>query len=609
MLAVCAQAEELPPASHQFSRLSEWRREIIYLAVLDRFADGSTANNNAQKTDRRRATFFHGGDLKGLTQRLDYLEQLGVTAIWITPLYRQVGRVGDSYGYHGYWFEDPFQIDPQFGTSQEFHSFLKEAHRRGFKVLLDMVVNHAGYGASLVKQHPDWFHTPQDPQNEETGSLAGLPDFKQENPQAAAYLKRVVKYWIDTYSIDGIRMDTVKHVPHFFWRDLIREVDTGIGMKAGKGRPDLFWVGEVLDGNRGKLNSYLEDGFESVFDFAFQRAIWDGIGRGGSTVRLADAILDSQRHDPKKIMSLLVDNHDMPRFISTLGYGVKEARDRLWLAYALIMTLPGIPQIYYGDEVGLYGTGDPENRHSLPDWALNPLKRSVALGGEGLSLPLPASTFAYLSNLTRIRTQNPSLSIGSYRELWRQSGGEDNVLAYLRGDGNAPVLVVLNNSTKPTRTMTIPLRDLSPQERTLFEEGNLLDDLLGGGTARMTADGCSIDLEALSAKVLKPRQAGEGMSELICRAQASCGEGEILALVGNIPELGQWNPQKALPLHQNAGSSVWEGHLRYLRSGTAVEYKLIKLRKSTDSIVWQSGGNGRLRVTASPQTFVKPTWN
>jgi glycosidase len=578
----------------------------MYLVVLDRFFDGSSANNSPEKTNKNRLTFFHGGDLKGLTQRLNYLQQLGVTALWITPLYQQVGRVGDSYGYHGYWFEDPFRIDPQFGTEGDFRAFLREAKRRGFKVILDMVVNHAGYEAKLKRQQPEWFHSAADPQNEESGELAGLPDFRQENPLVAEYLKRTVKHWIDTYPIDGMRMDTVKHVPHAFWRDLIREVDSGVGMKNGVGRPDLFWVGEVLDWNPAKLDSYLEDGFESLFDFPLQGAIQEVVGRGANTNLLASTVERSLHRSSPKLMTTLLDNHDIPRFVSRLGLPPKETRERLWLAYTLLMTLPGIPQIYYGDEIGMLGSGDPENRRSMPLWAFDPVQRSHEVGGQGFCLPNPASTFAYLSQLIRLRKTHPSLSVGRYQELWRQNGNAESVFAYLRSDESDPIIVVLNCGSENTKPLRIPLGSLTRKERELLTSGALMDDLLGGEGARLEGEYLVVELEGRSVKVLAPRRFVAGMTEAVFQAEVEASDEEEVAIAGSVPELGMWNPKRALRLQRVGGT--WTQSLHFLKSGTKLEFKIIKLDRKTGEVRWQAGANRRATLTSEPKTTLVVRW-
>jgi hypothetical protein len=202
-----------------------WRRQVIYLVMPDRFHNGDPGNDRlgvAACFDPADPRKFHGGDIDGVRQKIDYLRALGVTAVWITPVYRQIVSDGSLCGYHGYWpdFADPPDgaIEPKLGTAAHLSALSSALHARGLKLILDMVVNHAGYGARVVTQHPDWFHPPDtcaaagDP--EIVCPLAGLPDFRQELDGGAVtnFLIKETTGWLARFPVDGIRMDTAKHV-------------------------------------------------------------------------------------------------------------------------------------------------------------------------------------------------------------------------------------------------------------------------------------------------------------------------------------------------------------------------------------------------------------
>lgn len=489
---------------------AEWRPQVIYLVFPDRFENGDPTNDQLGEPncfDPNSPTKFHGGDWAGLEQRLDYLEELGVTAVWTTPAYRQIGEFNGACGYHGYWADftlpDDGAVEPKLGTEADLSSLIQALHDRDMKFILDQVVNHVGYGAQLTEQRPTWFSPPR-PACEALGDpdifcdLAGLPDFDFRHPEAIAYTTQQSLSWPQRFDLDGIRMDTVKHVPASYfrnvWLPLLRQE-----------APTLFTVGELLDQHSlERLETFLDTGFDSVFNFPLQRSMVDTFARGGSVDIVASTMQDTWTLFGNRALMLtnLLDNHDIPRFTNEPGFGVPEGeiRRRYHLALGTMMTLPGIPQIFYGNELGMYGGSDPDNRRDMPDWAWTEDGRSQ--GSEGF-MPNPQATFRYVQNLIDLRQAHPALHSGYYAELWRQNGSENpDVYAFFRGLGRDRIVVVMNNGALPSGDIAIPIGDnpaVEPGDRAVFQHGAIAEDLLGAGapaTVTTTDGGFRVSLPA-----------------------------------------------------------------------------------------------------------------
>ncbi|MEO1271524.1 MAG: alpha-amylase family glycosyl hydrolase, partial [Myxococcota bacterium] len=463
---------------------------IIYLVMPDRFANGSVENDQAGVAachDPEASRKFHGGDLVGLRQQLDYIEMLGVDTLWTTPVYAQVGVVGDSCGYHGYWadFKDPDDgaVEPKLGGAEALEALMAAMEAKGMGLMLDMVVNHAGYGATLLEQQPTWFHGSDcaqlgDP--EVTCGLAGLPDLAQEQEAVADYLDAKSAGWVRRYPIAGIRMDTVKHVPLDYFRD--RWLPT----VRGQGRP-LFIVGEYLDGSSvERYAPYLEAGFDSMFNFHLRDGLVQVFARGGRVNLLAErvqAVVERFGVAQALKMTNLLDNHDVPRFTEALlGDDITQQR-RYHLALVALMTLPGVPQLYYGNELGMRGGNDPDNRRDMPVWAWDDAGRRAAAGTDGF-VGRPAETVDLVRDLGRLRSELPALREGGFVEFWRPPhGSAANLYAYLRTDSEGGhVLVILHNGLSSSGTVELPVADhafLSDTLKAALADGTLLTDRLG----------------------------------------------------------------------------------------------------------------------------------
>ena len=455
LLSACMQAppeDALDTLKSPRAGAEDWRDEIIYFALTDRFHNGDESNDDAldypgAEVDLSNPLGWHGGDWAGLAQKIEegYFRDLGVTALWISPVVLQVPAISvadgpneDEWfaGYHGYWAEDFFETDPHFGTLQDLQGLVELAHAQGLKIIQDVVVNHAGYGSSLVAEHPDWFNSEAacaastDPTVD--CPLAGLPDFDQSNPEVTAYLNRFINYWIDVTNVDGLRIDTVKHVEDAYWRQFFAA--------GGPGDPRRVWsVGEIFSGDVSLIARYLDLGLPSAFDFPLYFAVKDNLSSSAGNLDAVAAIFaqDNAYSDPSRLTTF-VDNHDVPRFMSeALNRGVSgtNARERLDLALSLIYTARGTPSVYYGTEIAMAGRGDP---YGFPLGESNREDMDFSkLAGSSLD--------ERLKNLADARAAYPALTHGVQQELWRPGGGA-SVFAFRRTlEGADPVVVVMNN--------------------------------------------------------------------------------------------------------------------------------------------------------------------
>jgi glycosidase len=626
-LLVCLSVLFPRPAAQAAADPDTWKRQVIYLVMPDRFHNGDRTNDRLGAPDCHdpgQADRFHGGDLAGLTQKLDYLRALGVTALWITPVYRQVpGTIARGYGgfgdcgYHGYWADFPeppaIAMEPKLGTASDLSALIAAVRARNMKFILDMVVNHAGYGAELVQRRPDWFHRPET--CESLGDrnifcpLAGLPDFKQEleGGVVADYLVAESAGWVQRFPIDGIRMDTASHVPPWFFRDRWIPAMNSL-------RPGLFLLAEASpNSSLAQLKPFIEEqGFDSVFNFPLRRALVETFAKGNSVNLVADSVrqtIATMGADETTMLVNLLDNHDVPRFIGEARDGGDvEARRRYHLALAALFTLPGIPQLYYGNEIGLYGGGDPENRRDMPNWAWTAEGRLQQ--GHDTALSPAEPTFRRVRSLIEIRKANPALYRGSYAEMWRRGGdAAADVYAFFRGDGANRIIAVLNNGASPSPLIDVPVRSnggMTGRDRRALVDGTVLEDLLGDGAppaVTLSGGHVAIAMPAKAAAIYRPR-ASRGASAVTFRVTAATSFAEALYVSGNAQELGSWDVSQAVrmtPSLCRGDRCTWSVTLRYLPYGKSVKFKFVK--KSADKTIWEAGADRSFDVPSTPTSF------
>ncbi len=466
-----------------FRGLSE--DDCFYLIMPDRFADGDATNDRPPQSpgtyDRKKARAYHGGDLQGIRDHLPYLHDLGITALWLTPVYDN-----DNFSpqdYHGYGAVNYYAVDEHLGTLRDLQELVAAAHRVGIKVFLDQVPNHSGPRHPWVAAppSPDWFHgTPEqhlvsrgrfdsvvDPhalarQSRELieGWFAGiLPDLNQENPRVEQYLIQNSLWWAEETGLDGFRLDTFPYVSRSFWAHWHKALFAAY--------PRLSTIGEVFDpdvtltsffaGGQTRFDG-IDSGVTTLFDFPLAFALHDVILRGAPAHKLVEVLERDWLYPRPQLLVTFFGNHDVPRFISLPG----SSKEKLKLAEALLLTLRGVPQLYYGDEIGMAGGGDPDNRRDFPGGfpddphnAFNPQQRT----------PDEQEIFSHVQTLLRLRRTHAALRRGRQWHLtWDESS-----YAFLRELPSERLLVVLNNSDKPravnlnfTDTPATGVRELEP---------------------------------------------------------------------------------------------------------------------------------------------------
>lgn len=379
------------------SALDSWKDQILYFVLIDRFANGNTGND--QEVDQSDLEGFHGGDLAGVIKRLDYLDRLGVTGIWLSPFFsNRPDRFFKQQAYHGYWPYDFWSVDSRFGTLEELSRLRQELRKHDKKLLLDMVVNHMGYDAPFIKTNPDWFNPAEEikdwnDRNElHNKSIFGLPDFASQKPVVKTFFRLVARNWIEKLQPDGFRLDAVKHVPADFWRDFNANA-TRIGGQ------NFFLLGEYLNGDPAEVRQIWRDGgFNSLFDFPLYYTMKSVFADGGDCRQLASRMYYDRQYPDAGLLATFLDNHDLDRFITSCGGD----RNKYGLALAFLLTSRGIPVLCYGDETGLEGAHGklPENRRSMNFDEESPLFRlsrdliALRRGSEPLRRGLQCHVFA-----------------------------------------------------------------------------------------------------------------------------------------------------------------------------------------------------------------------
>lgn len=356
----------------------DWDESVIYFMVTDRFFDGNESNNTAsgEKTyGKNNAGLYHGGDFAGITQKLDYLENLGINTIWITPIVENIpgvtvtdtGKEDVPYNaaYHGYWASDFTKLNPTLGTKEEFQTLIDQAHNRGIRIMVDIVVNHAGYDTDFG----DMIRSGEDivSGSDQKDSLSNLPDFRTEDPAVSAQLVKWQTQWVKDFGIDYFRVDTVKHVENDTWAELKNALT--------KTDPNFKMIGEYAGGGYASNGNTLGTGeMDSDLDFDFNDQAANFVKGNISSVENFLASRNSALNNTYMTGQFL-GSHDEDGFKQKLlDGGMKEdaATAASMVAASLQITAKGQPVIYYGEEIGLTGLNNypyQTNRYDF-DWSM-----------------------------------------------------------------------------------------------------------------------------------------------------------------------------------------------------------------------------------------------
>ncbi len=446
--------------------------DVLYLITPDRFANGDPTNDNhpelREKADRSFKGGRHGGDIKGMLNHLDYIEECGFTAIWLNPL---LENDQESYSYHGYSTTDFYKVDQRFGSNEAYLELVQRAREKGIGMIMDMIVNHCGSGHWWMNDLPtsDWLNSTenyvqtnhrksvlQDPhvaaidrkQLVDGWFVKTMPDLNQRNPLMANYLTQNSIWWIEYADLTGIRMDTYPYPDMDYMADWTRAV-----MKE---YPNFNIVGEEWNGNpaivsywqKGKQNpnGYTSE-LKSLMDFPLQEALKKALkneeGSDNSWIHLYEMLANDFLYASPEDLVVFPDNHDMNR----LTMEVNNDLDLYKLGIAYILTTRGIPQIYYGSEIFQSHEGDGDHgliRSDFPGgWPTDPIN---GFTGEGLS-EAQKDVFEFFTKLLRWRKNNPVVHFGELTHFIPQ----DDVYVYFRHSDAGKVMVILNKNEEPNQ--------------------------------------------------------------------------------------------------------------------------------------------------------------
>ena len=447
--------------------------DVMYLIMTDRFADGDPSNNQPGY-DRSAPRGWHGGDFRGIDEHLDYLQQLGITTLWLTPILSN-GNMPQSY--HGYAAVDLYAVDSHFGSLTDYQHLVGDLHRRGMKIVFDSVPNHIGVEHPWVHDPPtpDWFHGTYehhthvksnfeelvDPHASPADSLDithgwftdGMPDLNQENPLVATYLIQNAIWWIETAGLDGLRIDTFPYVGRAFWSRFHQQLHSIY--------PNLTTVGEVFNGDPaitsffagGATHEGIDTDLYTPFDFPAYFTVRNVILHDKPMTDLARVLADDHLYPHPERLVPFIGNHDTRRFLSEPG----ATPERLKLAFALLTTMRGMPQIYSGDEIGMEGGDDPDNRRDFPGGFKTSSHDAFTSSGRTAR---EQDIYTWTSSLIHLRESHNAISAGQQQDLF----ADTTAIAYLRGsnltqgcdlaNGSDRILIVISKADE-SRAVTI----------------------------------------------------------------------------------------------------------------------------------------------------------
>ena len=471
--------------------------DLLYLLMPDRFANGNTANdddatlNHPVKSDREDPNGRHGGDIEGITKHLGYIDSLGVTAIWLTPVLEN-DMPGGSY--HGYATTNYYKIDPRFGTNDDYCNMIAEAHKRGLKVVMDMIFNHSGVCHKWMTDMPskDWYNHPDgsvltnfrlstanDPYRSDYDYdrttngwfVPAMPDLNQRNPHLLRYLTQSSIWWIEYAGIDGIRMDTHPYAdPEGMSKWLAAVLNE---------YPDYNIVGECWYGEAAgtafwqkgsRLNTTgIDSNLPTVMDFPTMMLARDAFKTQSTRLTGLNAIydrlaLDYLYEDPQHVLTML-DNHDSDRFLLEMPENLGWWKQ----AFAFMLTTRGIPQMYYGDELLMHGSKEGSDgfvRRDMPGGFPGDKVNAFVDAGR---TDMQREAWNFISRLANWRRGNEVISKGSLKHFMPENG----VYVYQRSYKGKRVVVMMNGTDSENVIDGTIYREIMP-------EGTTLTDILSG---------------------------------------------------------------------------------------------------------------------------------
>jgi glycosidase len=443
----------------------KWQDESIYYIMVDRFNDGDS--KNAPDVDTKNPIAYNGGDFQGIIDKLDYIKDMGFTAIDLTPIFDNAAK-----SYDGYSIQNYYKTDEHFGSIKTFKKLVKEAHKRQIKIMIDFVAN------SVAPAHPwvndptkqNWFHPKQEgnvssdnQQVLENSWIDGQPDLNQENPEVTNYLVDAAKWWIKETNIDGYRLTGANFVPPAFWTTFSKAVKSV--------KKDFYLLGDIQSDDPNVANLYKSTGIDGFTDTRLNM----DLRKGFATTDLSLNHLFSDWENTKQsslnpsLMGTYMDDTQTTRFTKDIVSNKQYPGSRWEMALTYLYTTPGIPVIFYGSEIALNGGMAPDNHRQMNFRANKDL-------------------IDYITKLGQLRNQLPSLTRGTFEKLYEKNG----MIVYKRVYQNETSIIAINNTSKSQQVT------LSSQK---LEDGKELRGLLNGDIAKSNQHQYKIILDRDNAEI------------------------------------------------------------------------------------------------------------
>ncbi|KAM7214680.1 Glycoside hydrolase superfamily [Rhypophila decipiens] len=602
---------------------AEWRKQSIYQVMTDRFARSDLSTTARCDTSEQ---VNCGGTWRGLMSKLDYIQGMGFTAVWISPVVKQVdGVTKDGSSYHGYWARDIWSLNPAFGTSADLAALSAALHARGMYLMVDVVTNHMAYvGCRSCVDYsifspfssPSYFHPPCGIDYNSQSSVevcwqgsdtVSLPDLRTEDENVRRIWNEWISNLVSTYQIDGIRIDSAKHVEASFY--------SGFDSAAG-----VFAIGEVYSGDPVYLAPY-QRYIEGLLDYAsvywitraFQSTSGSISGLVDGLARLKNLAIDLS------LYGSFLENHDLPRFPS-LTRDMALAKN----AIAFTMLKDGIPIIYQGQEQHYAGGNTPYNREAL--W----------LSG----YPTTSELYTWIAKLNRIRNH----AIAQYSTGYLSYGAniiysDSRTVAMRKGTAGNQIIGVFTNAGASYSYLALTLSSsatgftanqqlvdvMSCTALTTDSNGSVVVNLTGGiprviyPLARLSGSGICPSLGETMSTTLTTSTVSPTATPLpscsfptvsvTFNGQVRTVFGETVKIVGNTPSLGSWNTANAVPLdaaNYTSSNPLWSGKISIAPS-TAIQYKFIKV-SSLGAVTWEADPNHTYTVSCAAAATVSSSW-
>ncbi|KAF1835922.1 alpha-amylase-domain-containing protein [Decorospora gaudefroyi] len=543
-----------------------WKSRNIYFVLTDRVARSSSDTGGGACNNLGN---YCGGTFKGLESKLDYISGLGFDAIWITPVV-----ANSPGGYHGYWAQDLYSINSNYGTAGDLKSLVSTAHSKGIYIMVDVVANHMGQGA-IADNRPvplnqaSSYHAACDinysnQKSVEQCRIAGLPDVNTDSTDIKNLYNTWISWLVKEYSFDGVRIDTVKHVAKSFW--------PGFTSAAG-----VYSIGEVFDGSPSYLAGYANL-MPGLLNYAVYYPMNNFYQQKGSAQALVDMMntVSNSFPDPSALGTFL-DNHDNPRWLN-----VKNDVTLLKNALAYVILARGIPVLYYGTEQGYAGGNDPANREDL--WRSN--------------FNTDADLYQAIQKLTAAKKSAGGLAANDHIHLYVTS----NAYAWSRAGGNLVVLTT-NAGSSSNAQHCFSTRKANGRWTNVYGDGAAVTADGSGNICVNVRNGQPVVLVASSTTTPttpSTRTATATATSTACPTsvavtftqRVTTAYGESIRITGNTAQLGNWNPDNGLTLSAasyTASNSIWSITVA-LQAGSSIQYKFVKIGRD-GLVTWESDPN------------------